>query len=52
MVEQVPQANGDEAGAGQDVIDAVPRRAAHGSSGGGCYNGAVFVVGLMDCVFA
>jgi hypothetical protein len=31
VVEQVPQADGQEAGAGQDVADAVARRAAHGS---------------------
>jgi hypothetical protein len=34
VVEQVPQAHGDEAAAGQDVADAVPRRAAHGSPAG------------------
>jgi hypothetical protein len=30
VVEQVPQADGEEAGAGQDVADAAARRAAHG----------------------
>jgi hypothetical protein len=34
VVEQVPKAHGDEAGTGQDVADAVPRRAAHGSPAG------------------
>jgi hypothetical protein len=30
VAEKVPQADGEEAGAGQDVADAAARRAAHG----------------------
>jgi hypothetical protein len=33
VVEQVPQADGEEAGAGQDVANAAARRAAHGWPG-------------------